>query len=789
MFLFFLCCNLSAQNPYYWSSGKKYKLQIDSTRAIVQSNSGSRIDTGIVKGRKTLIGKYLLLIEAQSGIYDINQLSRTLPEFKNIHYSFKYGNVPIIPTGEIILKPRNGISISQILAVFGNHVDLIKETKYNTYTLRIKEFLNLLRIANSIYESGLVDWSHPDFIVEIERFQNDPLYQDQYYLNNTGQFGGTAGIDINAPEAWNLSTGLAKIRVAVIDDGVENHEDLYGRVLQGFTPRDPNGLGQPINSAIFEPAHGQACAGIIAASRNNSIGIAGIAPCADIIPVNIFSDPYQDIYGDVRFRETPQNIAAGINWAWDDGQADVLNNSWGFGITNQDAPGFDAIIQAINNARTFGRNNLGSIVIFASGNFHSNFNGVTFPANVDGVITVGAISRNGNIWNYSSRGVEMDLVAPSGDVNLNGDLSTTDRMGAKGYEVGNYTERFGGTSAAAPQVSGVAALMLSVNPNLTEAQVVSILRSSATDMGVPGFDNTFGFGRLNAQGAIQAALPTLSGSSTICSEETYTLSGVPSGHTITWTKSSNLTYISGQNTANYTVKAVPYTAGSMWVEAAVSGPCGVMTFRKNLSIVVPEIDVTFYGETNVCPNEFYWYDVVTPGSYPIVNYIWSLPTGWTLVDEQIINSNFRSIEVRTGNQSYGNDAIWVDIQTDCASRSYSYPVQMMSCASSYDFTVHPNPASDYFEVSRSLSEDNINSPAKERGVFLESQGEKGSAAVAVKLYNSKQEAVISTPFAGPALRVDTKGLPDGHYILHIISKEGIHRKHLYIEKGHVNFSQ
>ncbi len=281
----------------------------------------------------------------------------------------------------------------------------------------------------------------------------------------------------------------------------------------------------------------------------------------------------------------------------------------------------------------------------------------------------------------------------------------------------------------------------------------------------------------------------VSGSSTICTEETYTLSGVPSGHTITWTKSSNLTYISGQNTANYTVKATPNTAGSMWVEAAVSGPCGVMTFRKNLFIVVPEIDVTFYGETNVCPNEFYWYDVITPGSFPILNYIWSLPTGWTLVDEQIINSNFRSIEVRTGSQSYGNYAIWVDIQTDCNNRSYSYPVQMMSCASSYDFTVHPNPASDYFEVSRSLSEDNINSAAKERGTFLESQGEKGSAAVAVKLYNSKQEAVISMPFASPALRVDTKGLPDGHYILHIISKEGIHRRHLYIEKNHTHFSQ
>ena len=78
---------------------------------------------------------------------------------------------------------------------------------------------------------------------------------------------------------------------------------------------------------------------------------------------------------------------------------------------------------------------------------------------------------------------------------------TTDRMGANGV-AGNYIGTFGGTSGAAPQVSGVAALMLSVNPNLTESQVRTILNETATDMGTSGFDNTFGHGRLNAQAAL-----------------------------------------------------------------------------------------------------------------------------------------------------------------------------------------------------------------------------------------------------------------------------------------------
>lgn len=159
-------------------------------------------------------------------------------------------------------------------------------------------------IANELYESDQVVFSHPNFIAETSLLQNDPLYPDQYYLNNTGQFGGTAGIDINAPEAWALSVGLSNVRVAVLDDGVEDHEDLAGRVVQGFTPLDPNGFGTPVDQSW----HGQAVAGIIGATSNNNIGIAGIAQCTEIIPINIFTG-----------NEEVNDIADGINWTWDDG--------------------------------------------------------------------------------------------------------------------------------------------------------------------------------------------------------------------------------------------------------------------------------------------------------------------------------------------------------------------------------------------------------------------------------------------------------------------------------------
>ncbi|NJN29001.1 MAG: S8 family serine peptidase [Cyclobacteriaceae bacterium] len=161
----------------------------------------------------------------------------------------------------------------------------------------------MFAISNKIYESGLVEWCHPDMALPVET-SNDPLYPQQYYLNNTGQNGGTNNIDINAPEAWAITQGCDQIRVAVLDDGVEDHEDLAGRVLGGFTPTNPvNGNGRPEGVNIVDQSgncvgrvgHGIACAGILGASHNNSIGIRGVAPNAQIVPVNILLQPEQQV--------------------------------------------------------------------------------------------------------------------------------------------------------------------------------------------------------------------------------------------------------------------------------------------------------------------------------------------------------------------------------------------------------------------------------------------------------------------------------------------------------------
>ncbi len=156
------------------------------------------------------------------------------------------------------------------------------------------------------------------------------------------------------------------------------------------------------------------------------------------------------------------------------------------------------------DANANGRGGLGSVIVFASGNGYKSC--VDYPANNTNVIAVGAFANTGIRSAYSNYGSALDIMAPSNNVGGPGaGVRTTDRMGGAGYGSGNYTSSFGGTSSACPVVSGVAALVLGFNPNLTSSQVKNILYSTAIDMGPAGDDLEYASGRVNALGALQAA--------------------------------------------------------------------------------------------------------------------------------------------------------------------------------------------------------------------------------------------------------------------------------------------
>ena len=333
---------------------------------------------------------------------------------------------------------------------------------------------NALQVANLLYESGLFAAAEPDFFgfMEIDCV-NDTHASSQWGLNNTGQDGGIAGIDIGYCQAKEISQGNANIIVAIVDQGIElDHPDL-GNI---FPLSYDTELG--VSPSIVWGEHGTACAGIIGATSNNNLGIAGIAPLSPLMSI---SNSLLNFPGSYIKR------ADGINFAWQNG-ASIISNSWHCSTLSS------IIDEAIDNSLHLGRGGKGCVIVFASGNDSDSI--VSYPSRLDGVLSVGAIDRCGSRagradsvpsscdpWTgYSAGsnwGSRLSMVAPGTKI------YTTDNQGDSGYNSlpyaqGNYYSGFCGTSAAAPHVAGVAALVLSVNPCLTREEVTFILESTCS---------------------------------------------------------------------------------------------------------------------------------------------------------------------------------------------------------------------------------------------------------------------------------------------------------------------
>lgn len=510
VFVFALACiclggSLIAQSTsYYWSDGEKITLNEDRSSVVVYFKDQMMPDRLPAPPQ----GKAALFVNHNRGIiqYDQAQMSSNrqlamdlgLEDSQIRSTSFGWtldDGFPIWLTHEVVVKPRSQSDIGTLRTLMDQYGASYLRQDFETHVLDVEDIKQVLPLANALHESGLVEWAIPNLYAEVTHYA-DPLFPQQFQMHNTGQtidgFSGTNDMDCNALEAWGVTLGSSSITVAVIDDGVEAHEDLVNgsgssRVLGGYTPAT-GGNGTPNSSG----EHGEACAGIIAASHNN-LGVQGVAPNVLLRSVNIFAGG-----------ETAQDIANGITWAKNNG-ADVLSNSWGYpSCTFSSSNISNAISDAVNN----GRGGSGCVVVFASGNGYKTC--VDYPAYLSTVIAVGAFGNDGIKSDYSNSGSALDICAPSNDLNSSGFLTgagvrTIDRMGSAGYSSGNYTNTFGGTSAACPVVAGVAALVLSVDASLTDAEVKNILYTTANDMGSSGFDNLYGFGRVDAFGAVQAA--------------------------------------------------------------------------------------------------------------------------------------------------------------------------------------------------------------------------------------------------------------------------------------------
>jgi MYXO-CTERM domain-containing protein len=333
--------------------------------------------------------------------------------------------------------------------------------------------------------SGALRLAAPDLFLR-RRFHtvtippNDPRYGGQWYLERIGM-----------EEAWALTTGSPSTTVVVVDNGCDtDHPDLRDKMDPGRDVVDGDDDPSPVPGAPGNN-HGTACAGIVAATTDNGLGVAGTCPECRLRCVRLLSDSGAG---------TP--ISADVEafqFALDVGAA-VVSNSWGF-VGSVTVP--TALAEAIEEVFDRGRGGLGAMVLFAAGNDDHEV-GMDELQAVRGVIAVGAINVYDETTSFTNFGDPVDVVAPTGTL-------TTDIAGPDGADPGDYTALFGGTSSACPVAAGVAGLLVSAAPQETSATLSHLLVHHARQVPFAspndaGHDPYFGYGVVAPARALRAAL-------------------------------------------------------------------------------------------------------------------------------------------------------------------------------------------------------------------------------------------------------------------------------------------
>jgi parallel beta-helix repeat protein len=320
--------------------------------------------------------------------------------------------------------------------------------------------------AHELLKNGLVKYVEPNFRVKAFFTPNDPYWPDQWGPKK-----------IEADFAWNTTVGSSDVIVAIIDTGIDyTHPDLAANYA-------PLGLDWVNNDTdpLDDNGHGTHCAGIVAAATNNSIGIAGLAQ------VHIMAEKALDLDGFGYYSW----IIDAIYHAADAG-AKIISMS--FGGSDDSASVHDAIKYAYDH---------GVLLVAAAGNEGNSF--LNYPAAYDEVIAVSATDPADNLATFSSYGMWIELAAPGVDIYSTLPTYNVTLTQDPFNKTLNY-DYLSGTSMACPHVAGVAALAWSAFPDYTNYKIRQILRRTADDLGDVGFDEFYGYGRINAEKAVAGLL-------------------------------------------------------------------------------------------------------------------------------------------------------------------------------------------------------------------------------------------------------------------------------------------
>lgn len=362
---------------------------------------------------------------------------------------------------EILVKFKPGVDVSTI-----DFINTLNETRIKNTIPAIEVYVLEPTENNSLTQSQLVDsyqqnpnvqYADPNGIVQALYTPNDPLWNEQWGPKK-----------IEADKAYDIYQGDSSTIIAILDTGVDfDHEDLKDKLIVGvsFEGSSDDGFG-----------HGTHCAGIAAAVTNNAKGVAGVAPDCKLMTVKVLSDEGYGSY---------EGVAAGIVYAANS-NAKVISMSLGGGYVE------DTFQDAINYAYS-----KGCVIVAARGNMASD--DLSSPACNENVISVAATGSDDTLAYFSSYGRGLDISAPGLKIKSclpNHPNYLQDRGANYGY--------LSGTSMACPHVAGLAGLLASLG--LPNYRIEEIIKSSADDLGAPGYDERFGYGRINVRKALIEAV-------------------------------------------------------------------------------------------------------------------------------------------------------------------------------------------------------------------------------------------------------------------------------------------
>jgi len=374
-------------------------------------------------------------------------------------------------SGQVIVKYADGVSTAQRVALFdrtGVTKTLGSVAGVGAKVVHVDG--DPAAVAARLNHSSLVQYAEPNLILRVDAIPNDARFGELYGLNNTGQTGGSADADIDAPEGWDAA-GLGSfpasggVKIGIVDTGIDQtHPDLSGQTVacaksQGLLPILSGSI--QVGQCADDNDHGTHVAGTIAAKANNGIGIAGVAFNADLVVCKAL-----DEFGS----GSVADVANCINWVGLQG-AKVISMSLTGGAST-------TIQNAVANAWDNGN---GAVVVAAAGN--EGDDGVDYPAGYPEVVSVAATDNRDARADFSNANSDVEIAAPGVDV-----LST---VPGGGYAT------MSGTSMATPHVAGVAGVLRQLFPAENAAAIRNRLDAAVNDLGPAGRDTSFGFGRVN----------------------------------------------------------------------------------------------------------------------------------------------------------------------------------------------------------------------------------------------------------------------------------------------------